>query len=356
MRVGFHAPFLAALGGGEKKLLTLLEEAIRRGHEVTLLSPGPVAPDPAAWRRLLVHVEPGTFDWVPAGDAEVTARSASLDLLVALTNDVPPVSRAGASVAIVQFPTRVRTGIHRLRSPRARRHLASYDRFLVNTAWVAGQVASRLGVEATVLSPPVDGPEGPPAAKEPVVLAVGRFFRGAHDKRHDVLIDAFATLAPPEPWTLHLVGGVLPADGEHLATLRARAEGQRIVFHPDAPAEVLTNLQDRAALLWHAAGFGVDEHRHPERLEHFGIAVAEGMAHGAVPVAYAAGGPAEIIDDGVDGRLWRTRDELVGATAELIATLARREKMAAAARVSARRFSRARFLARAGVLVFGDAP
>ncbi len=48
MRVGFHAPFLDALGGGEKVVLTLLEEAVRRGHDVTLLSPGPAAPDPAA--------------------------------------------------------------------------------------------------------------------------------------------------------------------------------------------------------------------------------------------------------------------------------------------------------------------
>jgi len=356
MRVGFHAPFLDALGGGEKVILTLLQESVRRGHTVTLLSPGPDPPDPTAWRRLLVDVAPGSFGWAAADDAAVTERSASLDLLVALTNDVAPVSRAASSVAIVQFPTRVRTGIRRLFSPRAPRHLASYDRFLVNTAWVADQVAARLGVVASVLSPPVDGPDDDAlAAKEPIILSVGRFFRTGHNKRHDVLIDAFDALPPPEPWALHLVGGVAPADREHVAALRARAAGQRIVFHTDAPAKVLADLQDRAALLWHAAGFGVDERRHPDRLEHFGIAVAEGMAHGAVPLAYDAGGPAEIVKDGVDGCLWRTSEELIGSAAALIADPAERERLAAAARLSARRFARPEFLARAGVLVFGDA-
>lgn len=355
MRVGFHAPFLAALGGGEKKLLTLLQEAVRRGHDVTLLSPGPGAPDPATWRRLNVDVQAGSFDWAAADDATVTERSASLDLLVALTVDVPPLSRAASSVAIVQFPTRVRTGARRLLSLRAPRHLASYDRFVVNADWVAEQVARRLGVQAAVLAPPVDGPAGDaPVAREPIVLAVGRFFRSGHAKRHDVLIDAFAALDPAEPWTLHLVGGVLPADRPYLEALRARAEGRRIVFHPDAPAAELASLQSRSALLWHAAGFGVDERRHPERLEHFGIAVAEAMAHGTVPLAYDAGGPAEIVTDGADGRLWRSLDDLTGATADLMADAATRERMAAAARSSARRFGRPEFLRRAGVLVFGD--
>lgn len=355
MRVGFHAPFIATLGGGEKKLLTLLEEAVRRGHDVTLLSPGPSAPDPADWRRLNVEVAPGSFFWVEADDAVVTTRSAALDLLVALSVDVPPLSLAASSVAIIQFPTRVRTGVRRLLSPRAPRHLASYDRFLANTAWVAEQISERLGVEAAVLAPPVDGPgAGAPLAKEPVVLAVGRFFRSGHAKRHDVLIDAFAALAPPEPWTLHLVGGALPADRPHLDALMARAAGQRIVFGVDLPAAELSALQSRAALLWHAAGFEVDERRHPERLEHFGIAVAEGMAHGAVPLPYGAGGPAEIVTDGTDGRLWRTPNELTGATAELMADVTERERMAAAARISAQRFARPEFLARAGTLVFGD--
>jgi glycosyltransferase involved in cell wall biosynthesis len=355
MRIGFHAPFLPALGGGEKVVLTLLADAVRRGHDVTLLSPGEASPDPAAWRRLLVDVSPGDFAWAAGGEPEmVTPASAGLDLLVALTVDVPPRTRAARSVAIVQFPWRVRTGLRGVLSPRARRHLRGYDRFLAYSRWVADHVRARLGVEASVLAPPVHGPAGPPVPKAPSIVAVGRFFRGAHDKRHDVLIDAYRDLAPPEPWTLHLVGGVLPSDRPHLEALRERARGARIELHPDASPEHLTELQAQAALAWHAAGFGADARRHPERLEHFGIAVAEAMAHGAVPLAFGAGGPAEIVDDGRDGRLWHEPSELVALSRALLEDDRERERLSEAARASARRFSPEAFLDRARTLVFDE--
>jgi len=361
VRVGFHAPFLSALGGGEKVVLTMLAEAVARGHDVSLLSPpdtGP--PDPAAWRRLGVDVPPGSFAWVAADDAVVTERSAQLDLLVALTNDVPPRSRAARAVAVVQFPVRPRhrareralaAALDRAGRRRAPAALASYARFFAYSAFVRTHVRRRLGVDAAVLPPPVTAPAAA-APKAPIVLSVGRFFRGAHDKRHDVLVDAFARLAPPEPWALHLVGGV--GDPAHLAALRGRAAGLRVVLHPDAPAAQLAGLQARAALLWHAAGYAVDPDRRPERCEHFGIAVAEGMLNGAVPVVVPAGGPAELVTDGVDGRHFRSIPGLVAATAALIADPVERDRLAAAARTSAARFTTDRFLARVRAEVLAD--
>ena len=79
----------------------------------------------------------------------------------------------------------------------------------------------------------------------------------------------------------------------------------------DVSREELLDLYSRASLFWHAAGYGQDERRHPERLEHFGITTVEAMAHGAVPLVYPAGGPAEVVEDGVSGRWWRTPGELV---------------------------------------------
>src|SRR6476619_1288906 len=103
MRVGLHNPFLAALGGGEKYFLSILEDAVRLpGVDVALYAPQ--TPDPAAWERLNLRVPAGAFTTVEADDAEVGARSRDLDLLVAFTNDVPPLSHARRSVAVVQFP------------------------------------------------------------------------------------------------------------------------------------------------------------------------------------------------------------------------------------------------------------
>ena len=61
-----------------------------------------------------------------------------------------------------------------------------------------------------------------------------------------------------------------------------------------------------------------DAELHPERFEHFGIAVVEAMAAGAVPVVFAAAGPAEIVRHGVDGFHWKTLDELQSFTRQLM--------------------------------------
>ena len=54
-------------------------------------------------------------------------------------------------------------------------------------------------------------------------------------------------------------------------------------------------------------------------MEHFGITTVEAMAHGCVPVVVRLGGQLEIVQDGVNGRLWGSLGELVAITRELMA-------------------------------------
>jgi len=121
------------------------------------------------------------------------------------------------------------------------------------------------------------------------------------------------------------------------------AEGLPIELRLDAPRDELLDLQSRAALFWHAAGYGQDARRHPERLEHFGIATAEAMAHGAVPLVYPAGGSSELVEDGRTGLWWRTPAELAKRTRALIADEPERARLAGAARAEAEQYSTARF-------------
>ena len=69
------------------------------------------------------------------------------------------------------------------------------------------------------------------------------------------------------------------------------------------------------------------------------------MAAGAVPVVFAAGGPAEIVEHGVNGFHWRTTDELIALTKRLIEDPQRREDMSVAGQARAMDFSTARFSA-----------
>lgn len=351
-RVAFYDPYLDILGGGEKYILTILEQVAASGrHRVSIMSPN--RPEPVSWRRLNISVEPGQLVWRRANQLSATALSAGSDLFVALTNHFPPLSLARRSAMIVQFPFAGRTDGHRLLAPiravdRGLR-VRSYDTVVCYSQFVAGAVRERLGVEdPIVIAPPVDIPtDSPLARKEDMVVAVGRFFPAAdaNNKKHDVLIDSWRRVeqsSEAEGWTLHLAGGVFSdvASRRYLEQLRRRADGLAVQFHPNAPREELTDLYARGAIFWHAAGYGESQ---PERLEHFGITTLEAMAYGCVPVVVALGGQLEIVTDGENGRLWSSRDELAAVTRELMADPGQRSRLAARAGASARRFGRQEF-------------
>jgi glycosyltransferase involved in cell wall biosynthesis len=346
VRIGLYDPHLATLGGGERYFLTILEEALGvQGAEVILLSPE--EPDPAEWRRLGIEVEAGAFTWDRAMDREVTEASRELDLLVAMVNDVPPLSHARRSVAMVQFPHRSHMGarggvLRALGVGRAPAALASYELFLCNSEFTRQHIRARLGVDAVIVAPPVDMPSSASGEREPLILSVGRFFSDWHSKNQHVLVEAFAALGAPG-WSLVLAGGA--DDRAYVERVRRAADGLPVELRLDVPRDELLDLQSRAALFWHAAGYGQDPRRHPERLEHFGIATVEAMAHGAVPLVYPAGGSAELVDDGRTGRWWRTPAELAELTRALIADEPERARLAAAARAEAERFSTDRFRA-----------
>ncbi|HEV7844663.1 MAG TPA: glycosyltransferase family 4 protein [Thermoleophilaceae bacterium] len=343
MRIGLYDPHLATLGGGERYFLGLLEEAIAvPGASVVLFSPE--RPDSGAWRRLGFSIEESAFSWEAGMDAEVTAASADLDLLVAMVNEVPPLSHARRSAAMIQFPHRSHTGprgrvLRALGVSRAAAALGSYELFLVNSEFTRAHVRERLGVEARVVPPPVEAARTT-AVKEPVVLSVGRFFSDWHSKNQHVLVDAFAGLEAPG-WRLVLAGGA--DDPAYVERVRRAAVGLPVELRLDVRRDELLDLYARASLFWHAAGFGQDARRHPERLEHFGIATVEAMAHGALPLVFPEGGSAELVEDGVTGRWWRSPEELVVRTRELIGDEDQRERLSAAARTASERYSEDRF-------------
>jgi glycosyltransferase involved in cell wall biosynthesis len=225
------------------------------------------------------------------------------------------------------------------------RSIKGYDRFICYSDFARDWVKRRLGVEAEVIAPPVDRPAWEvPRERMPWIVSVGRFFRGGHEKRHDVMIDAFRALGA-HGWELHLAG--TSQNPGWVEKLRARAKGLAVQFHVDAPREDVLQLYSKAALYWHACGFAVDEERHPERLEHFGIATVEAMMHGAVPLVVPAGGQAAIVQDGINGRWWRSIPELVAATRDLIGLGAERQRMSERASSDALTYETSKFRAAA---------
>lgn len=356
--IGLYSPYFGSVyGGGEKYLASVARTLADGGHEVELVAPVPI--DAAAYERLLgidlSGIELRSANRVtPVHRAlnrigplrplrnrvlgsQASRLGAAYDLFVPMVYAIP-VSPSGARNAMLcQFPHRSTEGV------------AGYDLVVCQSQYVRGWVQAYWGRDAEVVPPPVDVPAQEPdwGAKGQVILSVGRFFAGGHSKRQDALVQAFRELVDGglTGWELHLVGAV-HTDAQHAGYFDAvaeRARGYPIVLHPDASRAELDSLQRRASIYWHAAGFEADARADPEKLEHFGISTAEAMAHGAVPVVYAAGGQLEVVEDEVTGRYWRTGRELEQATRELIADPQLRTRLAAAARQASRRWSREAF-------------
>ena len=343
-------------GGGERYLLTLTERLLKT-HDVSLVTPN-------AYSRLRIHDLAVGFGLDLSGvrtalPSEVAWDDA--DLQVVMGNMiVPPVpARARRNLFHCQFPFPLPEPPD---GPR-RERLAGYDRIIVNSRFTALHVEASLNgfqlpdTPISVLPPPArllsPGAKGEDVIR---IISVGRFFRGGHSKRQDLLIEAFRALAKrsPRPLELHLAGSSHPAPQNmaYLNELMTAAVGAPIHFHVNAAADDLDALYATANIYWHATGLGSNLVAEPWAAEHFGISIVEAMSASAATFALASGGAREIITHGVDGFLYDTADALLEQTLALICGPAdRRARVAEAATKRARDFSVEVFGARLDALL-----
>ena len=341
----FFDLYLSTLGGGERVVLELADVA---AETMAVTVAGPTIPTPSQLDALGMRPA-APVQWRRMHPAAFPTASREFDLVVYLANGVPLPHLASRGIAIVQFPMRSLGG-GGLRRRLQDRLLDRYE-LVAYSQFVDGWIGERWGRHATVLHPPVTLGRHDPARKRPLILSVGRFFDVQHVKRHDVLIEAFSKVheALPE-WRLALVGSVSSAGGTaaYVDGLRRRAEGLPVDFHFDASPDQLEDLRAEASLYWHAGGYGRSADA-PERAEHFGIATAEAMSWGAVPIVYDDGGSPEVV--GNAGVLWRTVAQLEQTSIDLARNGARLTSMAEAAVAAVERFGTARFRAEARALL-----
>jgi glycosyltransferase involved in cell wall biosynthesis len=233
-----------------------------------------------------------------------------------------------------------------------------YDMLLANSQFTQRWIDRRWNLVSEVLYPPIDVAALVPTAKQPLILSVGRFFAGSHNKKHLPMIAAFRTLYDEglRGWEYHLVGGCDESMPEHLAYLnevRAAAAGYPIVVHVNIAYGQLRALYGTASIFWHATGYEEDEERDPERFEHFGISTVEAMAAGGVPIVIGKAGQVEIVEHARNGLLWQTLPELAQQTLIVIKQPSLRDALAAEAQASAQRFAPEPFAAATRRIVAG---
>jgi glycosyltransferase involved in cell wall biosynthesis len=366
MHIALFNPGWSSMGGGEKYLLSIADVLASTGrHRVQLFGdrPGPTLDQCRAYFNLtlpdveLLQCPPSAVRRLigQAGLAVIESNFRSYGLPAPRTAyilQVPYGPITPLSIAAEAVSGSVKAALKNLLRTRLYNSARRSFLALANSSFSAAALRKHHRIDARVLYPPIDSFE-PAAMKRPVILSVGRFFRGMYnDKRYDVLLVAFRRLRKElpaqSPWEYHIAGscGNDPGARLWLNSLRREAEDLPVHFHPDASYAELSSLYAEASIFWHAAGFGVDEDLHPERTEHFGMSTAESMGAGCIPVVAARGGQKEIVSHGESGYLWNTVDELVSLTLSLCTSTSNLKGMATAARERSTAFSRERFAER----------
>ena len=196
------------------------------------------------------------------------------------------------------------------------RFLSSYEMFLSISQYTQKWVDHYWDVNSYVLYPPVKSEKKSINwNKDNIIINVGRFFAGGHNKKQDVMVKAFVDMYDKgwaQNWKLILVGRK-HADEESIRYIQALEEagkGYPIELKYNASVDELQDLLDKAKIYWHATGYEEAVDKYPEKFEHFGLSTIEAAQYGAVPVVFNGGGQPEIINHGSNGFLWDTADEL----------------------------------------------
>lgn len=227
--------------------------------------------------------------------------------------------------------------------PRDLAFLDTYDQIISISQYTQSWVKKLWGRDSQILYPPVEIDSLRDGPKREMVISVGRFFTGNHNKKQLEMVRAFKEICRREKkgWEYHLVGGVedVKEHKRYLQQVRRESEGYPIYIHENASWEELVRLLSRSKIFWHASGLGEDENKHPDKFEHFGITTVEAMASGCVPVVIARGGQREIVQDGVDGFLFEDWPGLVETAVRLMEDQELLHQVGQRAREKAQRFS-----------------
>lgn len=384
MKIGIYSESsrgTSSLGGSEYIVAVLAEWLSAHGHDVTI-----VHHDRALTARhfaqlfgidetplALRYAEPeqpphSAIPWRRHAQERRwhSTLSYGFDLFIDLAHEMPPFCRARAGFLLVLFPFAApsrgsetvtgRSGINSRFWIKGRdmylrwmwrQRLASYEVTAAISEFSREWTSRRWGVDAKVLYPPCDGIT--PAAKQNIILSVGRFSAKGVKKKQPEMIAAFKALGvTANDWEYHCAGGLSSAADEQafFGRLAGHAEHTSVRLLANLPRSELRELFGRAKIFWHATGLDEDESQRPELAEHFGIVTVEAMSAGCVPVVIRKGAQPEIIEHGVNGFLSDTLEELQSFTARLIGDERLLNQMSESACVRAAAFSRQRFTER----------
>lgn len=333
MRAAIYNPYLDTLGGGERYTISAALVFAKAGYKVDVQWPNGSIKEKLEKRFGLDLSELNFVGDVKRGDG--------YDLCFWVSDGSVPNLRARKNLLHFQVPFQNISGktlINRMKFFRI-------DKIVCNSYFTKGFIDKEYGVDSIVVYPPVDVSKIKSKKKENLILYVGRFSQLGQVKRQEMLISAFKKFYDSglRDWKLVIAGGVEVGVGSFLKKLNKSKVGYPIEIIEGPDFKVLKDLYSRARIFWSAVGFGVDEKKNPEKVEHFGISLVEAMAGGAIPVVYRAGGYKEIVREKESGFFFTKPSQLLTITRKLIEDRKLERSISVKAKAAAQNFSNEKF-------------
>lgn len=341
MKIGFYSPYLDTYGGGERYILTLASHLSKK-EDVTVFWDDPTIKAPLSkfLKIDMAKVKFGTNIFAKQKLSKTLATK-NYDLIFILSDGSIPTTLAKKNILHFQVPF-----ILERISKFTRFKLKKYQNIVANSHFTKKYVDKTYGVDSVVIYPPVDLARHEVAKKEKIIVSVGRFGANQlHPKKQEILVEVFKELYKKEKdWKLYLIGQAKKSDQKYLRALKKSTAGFAIRIIDNAKQESLKEIYSKASIYWHATGFGEDEYKAPQRVEHFGISTVEASASGAVPIVINMGGQKEIVTHNKNGLLWSTKSQLLQETQGLINDKNRMLKLSQEAIKNSKRFSKEEFI------------
>lgn len=308
MRAAIYNPYLDTLGGGERYTLSFARVLLSHGWKVDL-----------AWKDSKIKNKLSERFGMALDEINIVSdikRGDGYDLCFWVSDGSIPTLQSRKNILHFQVPFHGVSG----KSLLNRMKLFRINKVVCNSNFTKKVIDKEYGVNSIVVYPPVPVHDIKPRRKENIIFYVGRFSQLKQSKRQDVLIKAFKRLFDSGfgDWRLVLAGGIELASKDYLPRLKKMTEGYPIEIMESPDFKSLKQLYGESKIFWSAAGYGEDEVKNPEKVEHFGMTVVEAMAAGAVPIVCNAGGHKEIIKDGVNGFVWESISSLISKTKKVI--------------------------------------
>lgn len=314
-QAALYDPYLDTLGGGEKHILSILKVLEDEGSEINLF-----------WDQDLQKEIRSRFDlkfknklkFLPnifksKNTLKTLQTLKTFDYFFYVTDGSYFFSSASNNFVFCMVPDKnlyTQSLLNKLKT--------SNYQFITNSLFTQSWLKN-WGIEAQIIYPYLNSDfinmDLSSLKKEKIILSVGRFYSHLHSKKQSILIDWFNKLQRENilftKFKLIMAGGLKEEDKAFFNTLKSTIKGNpNIQLQPNLSYNQLVDLYKKSSYYVHMTGYGVDENKNPEQVEHLGVTPLEAMATGCLTFCVNAGGPKEIINNEKTGFLFDNEDEL----------------------------------------------